>query len=454
MKQAADAFTLRHRLLDPEDHVLAAVSGGPDSIALLTYLYERSLELGFKLSVVHIHHHLRPEAEEDMRCAQLAAEKYALSFHVKHAAVLQRKEAEKMSTQQAAREERYDLFAALMQQIQSNKLATAHHGDDQAETLLMRFIRGSMQGQKGIPVRRVFDSGEVIRPFLSLSKADILAYCNNRNLSYRIDQSNYHNGYQRSRLRNEVMPLLKQENPRLHEAAQWQSEKYTEEEQYLQEQTKNHLSFLEKFPEKVRFQQKDFHSIPSALQRRAVHLILNYLLPTAPWARQHIEAIMDLCFTSSASQHIPVGYNIRAEKSYEEIVLTAEPLEEAAVLSPVSLQESGMYRLKLGVLEVSGEAWQEDRETAVVLRLDEDQLPLQMRARLPGDVIVSAGGTKKIKKLFIDAKIPRKLRDEWPIITDRHGTILWVPFLQQAKSAQTDNYKKQTIYLAFTRSKD
>lgn len=454
MKQAADAFTFRHSLLEPQDHILAAVSGGPDSIGLLAYLYERSLEIGFRLSVIHVHHHLRKEAEEDMRCAAEAADSNSLPFHVKHAAVEERRKAENMSTQQAARAERYDLFSAAMEEIQANKLATAHHGDDQAETLLMRFVRGSMQGQKGIPVRRGLGSGEVIRPFLSLSKTEIINFCIEKNLSYRIDQSNYQNTYQRNRLRNEVMPLLIQENPRLHEAAQWQAEMQAAEEEYLNAETEKQLAFLKKFPEKILFQQKEFQSIPSALQKRAVHLILNYLMPTAPWARHHIEKIMSICFSTHASQQTPIGYSVRAEKSYEEIMLTTEVSERHSPFSPFSLEKSGEYELRFGTLKMSGEPIDSANDTAVTLLLEEEQLPLQVRIRREGDRIASHAGTKKLKKLFIDAKIPRKLRDEWPIITDRHGTILWVPFLQQAKQVQTDNYKKQTIHLAFNQSKD
>lgn len=454
MKQAVDAFAARHSLFHSQDHILAAVSGGPDSIALLDYLYRKSRETGFQLSVLHVHHHLREEADKDCSCAEEAALSRGLSFHVKHAEVKKRIKEDGGSTQQAARAERYKLFEETMKEIGANKTATAHHGDDQAETLLMRFVRGSMEGLKGIPVRRPLGNGEVIRPLLSITKKEITDYCVLQHLSYRIDSSNLQNTYQRNRLRNEIMPMLKEENPKLHESAQWQAEKSAEEEEYLNTQAEQYVRLMRKKEESIEFSQSVFQSIPPALQRRAVHLILNYLMPSAPWSRQHVEAVMRLCFAEKASQFTSIGYGVWAEKSYGNIFLTLAQAESPAGFAAFTLKEKTSYTLPAGTICMNQNRTPEEGEAVTSFVLSDDQLPLSVRTRQPGDKISAKAGTKKLKKLFIDAKIPRKLRDEWPIITDIHGTILWVPFLEKAEPAQKDNYKQQTIYLAFRPSTD
>ncbi|SDO59964.1 tRNA lysidine(34) synthetase TilS [Alkalicoccus daliensis] len=449
MKQAVDAFAERHRIFLPEDHILVAVSGGPDSIALLDYLYVKSKETGFQLSVLHVHHHLREEADQDCSCAEKAALSRFLPFHVKHAEVIKRKKEEGWGTQQAAREERYELFIETMQETGANKVATAHHGDDQAETLLMRFVRGSMEGRKGIPVKRTLGDGEVIRPFLSVTKEEIMEYCAEQELLYRTDYSNLQNTYQRNRLRNEVMPLLKEENPKLHESAQWQAERSAEEEEYLNSQAGGYLHTFKKGKEEIRFQQTAFQSIPRALQRRVVHLILNYLMPSAPWSRQHVEAVFSLCFSDKASQRTSIGYEVWAEKSYNHLLLSSSKEKSPAGFTPFTLKEKTVYTIPAGTIRVQQNRQLNKGEVQAVFQLNPEQLPLQVRTRLPGDRISAEAGTKKLKKLFIDAKIPRKLRDVWPIVTDIHGTILWVPFLQKAEMTQKNNYKQQTIYLAF-----
>lgn len=142
----------------------------------------------------------------------------------------------KLGVQEAARQCRYRFFGELMEKYKADYLALGHHGDDQVETILMRLVRGSTsKGYAGIPVKRPFHGGYIIRPFLAISRAHIDAYCEKHQITPRHDASNDKDDYTRNRFRHHVIPFLKKENPRLHERFQSYSEMAIEDELFLEE---------------------------------------------------------------------------------------------------------------------------------------------------------------------------------------------------------------------------
>jgi tRNA(Ile)-lysidine synthetase-like protein len=450
MKQEINSFIKRHGLLTKGEKVIAAVSGGPDSVAMLHYL--NSLEL--ELIVLHIHHHVRPEADEDAAFVEAEALRLELPFLLKHTDVPVRMQETGRGLQQTARTERYKLFEETMKETGAAKVATAHHGDDQVETMLMRFVRGSIQGMKGIPVRRKLNEGEVIRPLLAVTKAEIEDYCRERHLCYRIDASNQSTSYQRNRLRLSVLPELKKENPRIHETAQWQSEIRTEEEAYLHTQAEKELAgaIHTHTCKEITMTHTSFQRIPSALQRRCVHLLLTYLNPQTLWSRHHIEEVHALLSAFKRPRLSFSANRIYVEKSYDQIRLSTDSVEEE-IFHPQTVEVPGEAQVPGGVL-LAGEKAFPEADTSLEVFVKSADLPFFVRPRLPGDRIVTNAGTKKLKKIFIDAKIPVKVRAQWPIITDRHGTILWVPFLQSVKPPEDFDYDRQSVYLAFRKSGD
>ncbi|TVP87632.1 MAG: tRNA lysidine(34) synthetase TilS, partial [Alkalicoccus sp.] len=353
--------------------------------------------------------------------------------------------------QQTARTERYRLFREVMEETGSFKTATAHHGDDQIETMLMRFTRGSVQGMKGIPVRRPLGGGEVIRPMLGVTKAAVEAYCAEYRIPYRVDISNENRNYMRSRIRHEIVPVLKKENPRLHEAAQWQSEIRAEEESYLNEQAEAALAsaILEKTGGTVLIHKKTFSAVPAALQKRAVHLLLTYLRPETLWTRSHVQAVQDL-FVSEKRPHATfAAHDLHAEAAYDTVLIQKGSPESEEPWTAREADVPSRTDLPWGVLLAGTDATAEaDVSTSIIV--SPEDLPLIVRPRKPGDRIRTAAGTKKLKKIFIDEKIPAKERERWPIITNRHGTILWVPFLYRAEGTTDYGQKnKQTVQLAY-----
>ncbi|MFC4737778.1 tRNA lysidine(34) synthetase TilS [Bacillus daqingensis] len=437
MRQAIEAFASEHKLFKPHDHVIAAVSGGADSMAMLWYLYRYS---PLQPEVLYLHHHLRREADEEVRFLSRFCHEHELAFHVKHLDVAAWMRQSGAGTQAAARELRYQELDRLMQERQIPLAATAHHGDDQAETLLMRFLRGTPRGE-GIPVRRSLAFGTVIRPLLAVSKEDILQFLQHEKIRWCEDSSNQSDVYERNRIRMSVMPVLREENPQLHRAAQSMSEQAALDDSYLMQEAQKQLERFQFSPDSVCFSTKDWQAVPAALQSRVIPLLLNYLNPGMPWGKHHIAVFQRTASGQDASETGTIGSGIQLERSYSHVTLRRA---QEAALPPRQIIEPGAV-CGAGGFETHGQQGKAD----ATLYADLAALPLIVRTRKDGDRIHTASGTKKLKKLFIDAKIPRKERDRWPIVADSHGTILWVPFLAAAVPPNDPAAPLQEINLTF-----
>ncbi|MGJ9385075.1 tRNA lysidine(34) synthetase TilS [Salipaludibacillus sp. CF4.18] len=465
MNPTIELFISRHELIKTGDHLLIAVSGGPDSMALLDFLIGKQMELELVLSIAHVEHGLRGEAsKKDADFVRDFCEARNLPFFLHEPDVLARKQQDRSSIQQAARACRYDWFALLMQDLNADKLVFGHHGDDQIETMLMRQIRGSLSGRKGMPVKRSFSRGEIIRPFLCVDKNAILDYCAKKNIPYRLDLSNEKDDYQRNRIRHHLLPFIKEENSKAHEVFQWQSEALTEEEEWLQGEAEKrlHKITLHKAKYRLTINKDDLLSIPIALQRRVIHLILNYMTVSkdSSFDRHHIKAVQKLLESNDPAASLSLPGFLQVEKSYKLVDFSfseegAKPEETTITKQP--LTERGVFDLPLGRLEMFSnpeDGMKSDNETrsSMVLDCDKVQLPLFVRSRENGDriSIIGSEGTKKLKDLFIDHKIPRRDRGLWPIITDSHGTILWVPFLRRSSEALIDKKSVNILQIAFT----
>jgi tRNA(Ile)-lysidine synthase len=219
--------------------IVIGVSGGPDSLALLHYLLAEKETQRLSLAVAHVDHMFRgQESYEDAMFVKEFCEQSAIPFEMTRVNVSEIMGSSGKSSQIAAREVRYEFFLKIMEKYEYPFLALAHHGDDQIETMLMRFTRGSTGvARAGIPFSRPFEKGTIFRPFLGLERADVLDYCQRHNLSPRIDPSNEKSIYSRNRFRKEVIPFLKKENPHVHEHFQRFSDELKSDEIFLQELT-------------------------------------------------------------------------------------------------------------------------------------------------------------------------------------------------------------------------
>ncbi|MDQ0856794.1 tRNA lysidine(34) synthetase TilS [Bacillus sp. V2I10] len=423
--------------------VVIGVSGGPDSLALLHLFMRFQQAYQLKIIAAHVDHMFRgSQSEEEMEfvkhyCRSNGVPCEAVQLNVPDFA----REHPEMSSQNAARECRYAFYSKVMEKYDGNFLALGHHGDDQVETILMRMTRGGMGASiAGIPEIRDFDSGKIIRPFLSFTKEQILTYCLDQKLAPRFDPSNEKLDYTRNRFRKHILPFLKEENPKVHERFQFFSRTFREDEQFLQELTKEKLNTVLKRKEKneIELNIEMFKTLPMPLQRRGIQLILNYLYEDIPSSLSsiHIESLQSLLSQKHPSGSLDYPDGLKVIKSYQTCLFTFEQNTdqsyEMQVQIPSSTALPNGYILTCEIADRSPDDLSGNH--VFVMPYSSLNKPLLIRTRRQGDKIKLKGmnGTKKVKDIFIDAKVPINKRNSWPVLEDGSGNILWLPGLKKS----------------------
>lgn len=427
------------------------VSGGPDSLALLHYLFEQSKREGFYISVMHVDHMFRgEESYHDALYVQQFCEERNIPFKMKRVNVPEYMAETGKSSQIAARECRYEFYKQVMEEDDLQYIALGHHGDDQVETILMRLTRGSTgSARAGISFKRAFGNGYIIRPFLCLNREEIENYCTKNDLSPRMDPSNEKEIYSRNRFRKNILPFLKQENPHVHEHFQRFSEEMQSDEAFLQELTREQLNRVmdKKQSDEITLNIEAFQGIPKPLQRRAIQLILNYLYQEKPpsLSATHIENVFSLLTHPhpSGTLNFPNGLNI--VRSYQKCIFH---FLENKTVQPYHfhLSQPGEVNIPNGgklIFEMT-EQIEGNQCSDRLLLSSSTVLPIIIRSRQNGDRMTLKGikGSKKLKDIFIDHKIPLNERATWPVVTDGDGQILWLPCLKKYNGTaehQSDN---------------
>lgn len=385
-------FLRRYDMLQPGDRVVCAVSGGADSMALLWAMYLLRQKLGITLCAAHYNHRLRgEESQRDEDFVRQFCQDYGIDFVAEWGSVV----AGEKGLEAAAREARYGFLKTL-----SGKIATAHTADDNAETVLLHLVRGT--GLKGLgaiaPV-----NGKLIRPMLSVTRREVLAFLEEYHIGYITDSSNHTDAFLRNRLRHHVMPLLQQENPRLAENLSAMALRLREDEAALTQEAEYGVETL--------------RQMDPARRSRALGACLEAWGVREP-EMAHIELAESLVFSEkpSASARFPGGVTVCRNYGVLEKVSGTE------AFAPVELSCPGEVTLPQLGLRVSCSL-----QTAV--RSEKDRFTVSpvgkivVRPRRSGDRIRLPGGTKTLKKLFIDRKIPAAQRQRIPVLADDRGIL-------------------------------
>lgn len=390
------AFVRQHELLQPGDHVVCAISGGADSVALLFGLYLLRSKLQITVSAAHFNHRLRAEeSDRDEQFVREFCDRYDIDLHVQSGNVV----AGKKGLEAAARDARYAFLNTL-----PGKVATAHTADDNAETVLMHLVRGTgLKGLGGIaPV-----NGKLIRPMLSVTRQDVLAFLDEYHLSYVTDSSNESDRFFRNRLRHHVMPLLAEENPQIAENISALALRLRQDEQVLSELVKTESVLSVEGLQKM---------MPSIRSRYIAGFLQNAGVIEPESA--HIALVDRLVFSGrpSARACLPGGVVIARNYDKLEAISVSEPLEDRILQCPgeVLIPELG---LKVLCVPAQTAQFQYDRFTVV------PDGEMVVRCRKAGDSMRLSGGTKDLKKLFIDRKIPSVQRSHIPVIADEAGVL-------------------------------
>lgn len=413
-------YIREQNLIAVGDLVITGISGGPDSMALLDILIQLRPRLNFQLVVAHLNHGLRPEAAAEEKFVSDYCRIVQIPFYSRQVDVQEIATREKKSLEEAGRECRYQYFAELAAKLGANRIATAHHRNDNAETVLLNIIRGSgIKGLRGIrPI-----NGKIIRPLLCVTKNEIESYLGENCIEYCIDLSNYSTDYLRNRIRHNLLPLLEQNyNPRIVEGLNQLADIAAAENNAMETETA-------RFWEQLVIKQEtdeiilDAHRILQlhpAFQRRVIMKTLSIIQGENSWDATDIKVVINLLSKSGSSRRLQLKQGLYVKKVYEHIAFTRKlPGKisfsyKVTVPGQVYIKETGKsYSFQL--LERK-----DFKPQAGDLYLDYDKIQgeLYLRSRQPGDVFCPRGmqGTKKIKDFFIDLKVPQDKRDQVPLL--------------------------------------
>ncbi len=396
MLNKLQAFMEEYHMVQPGDRVICALSGGADSMALLWGLYLLKEKLGIRLEAAHFNHQLRgAESDADEAFVTDFCRGYGIPLHLGTAQV----ERGEKGLEAAAREARYGFFRGL-----KGKIATAHTANDNAETVLLHMLRGSgLKGLGGIsPV------GEnLIRPMLTITRREVEAFLAEYAVSHVEDRTNGEDAFLRNRLRHRVLPLLQEENPRLPEAMSAMALRLRQDESCLEQLT------AARYTTDV----TKLRLLEPSLRSRILEEFLKKNGVREPNSA-HIALAESLVFSEKPSARADFPGGVCITRCYDNLQMQ----EKTQGLPDVALPCPGMLVLEGIGLRVTCREAEEILNTDRVFTL-ETRGPVYLGSRRTGDEICLSGGTKSLKKRFIDSKIPAARRPLVPVVRDMQGIL-------------------------------
>jgi tRNA(Ile)-lysidine synthase len=434
-----------HSMLEQGDHLVVAVSGGPDSVALLRLLSLLTDEFRLHLTTAHLNHGLRKgEADDEEAFVRRLSHGMGISCICRRMDIRTFKEGKRGSLEEICREERYRFLDETAEKCGAVKIAVGHHRDDQAETVLLHLLRGSgPEGLRGIlPVR----DGRIIRPLLEVGRSAILAFLRREGLSFMTDSSNESPLFLRNRVRGELIPKLAAAyNPRLSEGLCQTAGIIRREDDYLRGVVRQtvHRWGIDPGGESVELPVADLVQLHEAIQGRIVKWLLEEAAPFRNGiGYRHIEAVLLLARRPGGRRvSLDLPSRIRVERTEGLLRISKEKERKARNRERVNPPRFE-YRVEIPAtfhLPEIGRtihlAWiekppiREMKSSPEIAFMDYDRItpPLVLRNMRPGDRVapLGTGGTKKLKDYFIDRKIAASCRGGIPLLADA-GSIIWI----------------------------
>jgi tRNA(Ile)-lysidine synthase len=448
---------VKYRMLNRGDKVVVGVSGGADSVALIRILHELKDEWNISLIISHLNHSFRgEESKKEAEFVKKLAAGLNLPFELRTVDVPALKKGSGKSDQEVAREVRYHSYEEIFKRHDANRIALGHSADDQAESVLMRLIRGAgPRGLSGIPPIR---DSRYIRPLIEISRKEIEDYLEKKGAAFVNDSSNKKKVYLRNKIRLQLLPLLLGEyNPRFKENLLRLSSLIRQEDEYLEK-------VVEEISSKVLLRRGDdfiildllhFLTLHKSLQPRMLRKFLEALVGNLRGINYlHLQAVLDMLHRDAPNRSIDLPRGIRAIKNYNELILRAReegpmPPFFYTVESPeavVKLREA-CQMIKFTVLRNPLEIeWSNVPKNVAHFNLDKIQFPLLIRNFRKGDRFQPLGmkGFKKVKDYFIDEKIPLKKRGQIPLILSGE-MIIWLIGLRIDDRVRVENATRNVL---------
>ena len=423
----------RFNMLQKGDKVIVACSGGPDSVALLYLLNQITGKYDLKLVVAHVNHKLRgKESDQDQRFVKKLAKNLKLGFYTRSFDVAKIARQKRLSIEEAAREVRYQYFDKLAQRLKANKIALGHNADDQAETVLMRLIRGTgALGLTGMSIVR----GKIIRPLLQIKREEIEKFLKVQNLDFRIDSSNLRQDYLRNRIRLELLPHLKRNyNPKIVDILNRTASILSAQKDYLKEETLKEFAKVAKAQkEKISLDLDRLFSYDIFLQREILRLVFQRLGGGGfKGSFTLIEWVLSLVQQRKAGRRVFLNKDVLAEVSARHLNFyrVKKVEKDQRVIFP-GIVESRRFGVKLDseVMKRKNlkEKFYSKDEMTAFLDWDKFKPPFILRNPKIGDRFRPLGmkGTISLKDFLTDLKVPRYEKERVLVLTSK-GRIVWV----------------------------
>jgi tRNA(Ile)-lysidine synthase len=423
----------RFGMLSPGDRVVVAVSGGPDSVCLLGVLRDLAPEFRLTLHVAHLDHMIRgEESASEARFVERLAKDLGVPATIERIDVRRYCAERGLSTQAGAREVRYAFLERTARGIAADRISLGHTANDQAETLLMRLIRGSgITGLAGIPPKRDM----IVRPLIETTREQVLAYLKANALDFVTDPSNRSPLYTRNRVRSEIIPVLERFNPRIIGTLASTAARIRDEEAATDSHLRRMLpAILRREEDTVWFDREAFLALPAADRRRTVRAAVTSLCGSeSELSGIRTEEALEFLATAQTGRSLDLSCGLVLTREYDAFRLSPRtgrqefcvplPVPGSARITALGIEaETAVRDRKQTAPETGNYLWQG------IFDYDKICLPLYLRSRRQGDSFQPAGMKgkhKKLQDLFVDEKVPRSLRDRVPLLATEQD-ILWV----------------------------
>jgi tRNA(Ile)-lysidine synthase len=476
----------RERLFKKGDKAILACSGGPDSVALLDILSRIIPLFNLKITVAYFNHGLRPrETKREKEYIAGLSEECGLRFISGKGNVKAFASKNKVSLQEAGRYLRYNFLFGLGKKLNIHKVLLGHHRDDNVETILLSFLKGAgLKGLSGIEAARARNGFLLVRPMCGISKDEISSYLSKRGLKPCIDSSNLKRTYLRNRLRLKIIPLLKRDiNPRVDKAILRLNEIYSGENEYLNEVvSKNINKVIGKKGKKFCIDRKKFLKHHISIERRLLRELFDMLGIIGEGSNfRQIEILRNFISVSQPGQKLNLAKGFLVKTGYGYISIEKTPcasVREASIkgMRPVKMNVPGETQIPglnikiRAALRSAGTAhgrrikpctspgaWPSLRDIKkaapekVFFDAEKVKLPLYVRTKRPGDSFKALGmkGTVKLKKYFINARVPQERRNSIPLVVSG-GEIIWIAGYAVSEKVKVASNTKRILTLAFS----
>lgn len=429
MKQILQYLTDNLKL-KKEDTIVIGNSGGPDSMALTNMLLKLRKSIGFNIICAHVNHNVRVESKDE----QIFLENFCIKNNIIFEHMIIEKHGDD-NFHNESRNIRYNFFDKIVQKYNANYLMTAHHADDLMETILMRLVRGSsFKGYGGFQI--LVDKGnyKLVRPLIFATKAELQEYDDKNKIPYVIDKSNFKDKYTRNRYRKVVLPFLKTEDKNVHQKFIKFSNIIFNYEEYIQNQTKK---IIDRVYNNRELNIERFNELDNIIKQRIISIMLEdcYNDDLLLINDMHIDLIQNLINSKKANLTISLPNNVVAIKSYNKLEIRKK-IDE---ICEYKMEINSYCKLPNNhIIEIVDSCDTNDNN---VLRLSKSDvlMPLYVRTRRIGDrmQLKNTNGSRKLKDIFIDCKIPINQRDKWPVVVDSKDTVVWIPGIKKSKFSKS-----------------